>query len=71
LAALQEHFRRFKDKYSLAYRKGHRGHHDVLDKLHKGLAELDDQLTVIERLNALDLGAPVGGQLAGEVESLK
>jgi hypothetical protein len=71
LAALQEQFRRFKERYSLAYRKAHRGHHDAQDKLHKGLGGLDDQLTVIERLNGLDLGAPVGPTLAQEVETLK
>jgi hypothetical protein len=71
LTALHEQFRRFKEKYSLAYRKTHRDHHTALEKLHKALAGLDDRLTIIERLNGLDLGAPVGAKLAQEVESLK
>jgi hypothetical protein len=70
LAVLQEQFRRFKDKYSLAYRTAHRTYHEALDKLHKSLASLEDQLTVIERLNGLDLGGPVGAKLAQEVEGI-
>jgi hypothetical protein len=71
LASLQDLFWRFKAKYSLGYRKAHRTYHESLEQLHNDLIRLDNQLTVIERLNGLDLGVPVGGKLGQEVETLK
>jgi hypothetical protein len=68
--AVLEEFRQFREKYGLAYRKAHRDHHDALGGLQGKLAALADELTVIERLNGLELGAPVGAQLADEVRSL-
>ncbi len=70
LASILEQFRRFRDQYSLAYRKAHRAHHEALEKIDKSLTALDDQLVVIERLNGLDLGGRVGERLTAEVRSL-
>jgi hypothetical protein len=66
-----EQFGRFKDKYSLAYRKGHRAYHEVLEKLHATLAGLDDKLAVLDRLNSLELGAPMGQRLCQDVGNLR
>ena len=70
VSSILEQFRRFRDQYSLAYRKAHRACHERREAIEKSLAELDDQLTVIERLNGLELGGRVGERLAAEVQSL-
>lgn len=70
LPALSEQFRRWKEKYSLAYRQSHRTFHDELEKIEGGLAGLDDQLVIIDRLNQLGLGAPVEPRLRADVDAL-
>jgi hypothetical protein len=71
LPAVLERYKQFREKYGLAYRKAHRAHHEALEKLDSTLAGLDDRLTVIARLNGLELGAPVGARLADEVRTLR
>ena len=70
LKALPDSFGQFKNKYSLAYRKAHRAFHETMAKLQKELEEIDDKLTVIERLNGLEIGMPVGPKLMQEVRTL-
>jgi hypothetical protein len=70
LPALLEEFRRFREAYALAYRKAHRDHHDGKQAVRQALDAVADKLTVIERLNALELGAPAGMRLAEEVQAL-
>ena len=70
LSSIFEQFRRFRDQYSLAYRKAHRVHHDARETIEKSLAGLEDQLTVIERLNGLELGGRIGEKLAGEAQAI-
>jgi hypothetical protein len=70
LPALLEEFRRFREAYLLAYRKAHRDHHDSCEAVRQALGAVADKLTVIERLNALELGAPVGPRLSEEVRTL-
>jgi hypothetical protein len=69
--ALLEQFRQFRQKYAHTYKKAHRDHHEALEKLQHTVAGLDDKLTVIERLNALELGAPVGAALSATGETLR
>jgi hypothetical protein len=71
LLALLEQFKQFRAKYGRAYRKAHRAHHEGLEKLNSALTALDDRLTVIERLNALELGAAVGAKLPADVQALR
>jgi hypothetical protein len=70
VSSLLEQFLGFRDRYSLAYRKAHRSHHEAREAIEKSLSELEDELTVIERLNGLELGGPVGEKLADEVRVL-
>lgn len=71
LRAMPDSFRQFKDRYSLAYRKTHREFHQTLEALQKELAAVEDKLTVIDRLNGLEIGAPVGASLPQQVESMQ
>ena len=63
--SILEQFRRFRDHYSLAYRKAHRAYHEARETIAKSLAGLDDQLTVIERLDELELGGRSRGAACG------
>lgn len=71
LGSLLEQFERFRELYGLAYRKAHREYHEQLEAVLGLLEGLDDELTVIERLNALDLGGAIGANLSSEVEALR
>ena len=64
LAIADEAFRRLKEKHSHAYRKTHRDHHEQLGKLNLRLQPLARKLTAIARLNQLELGSPLGADLA-------
>jgi len=64
LAMAEEASRRLRDKHSHAYRKAHREHHEQLGQLHSRLQPLARQLTAIARLNDLELGNPLGTDLA-------
>jgi hypothetical protein len=70
VSSILEQFRRFRDSYSLAYRKAHRTYHDAQEAIERSLSGLEDDLTVIDRLNGLELGGRVGERLAGEVRAL-
>ncbi|MGA2262351.1 MAG: hypothetical protein ABSH28_13060, partial [Acidobacteriota bacterium] len=69
--AIPDFFRQFKERYSLAYRKGHREFHLGMEALQKKLAAVEDKLTIIVRLNGLEIGAPVGASLPQQVESMQ
>jgi len=71
LPALIDQFSRFRDRYALAYRKAHRDFHTQLQTIDELLAGLGDKLTVLDRLNGLELGAPVGAGLARDVAELR
>jgi hypothetical protein len=71
LGSFLEQFDRFRDRYGLAYRKAHRDHHEQLEALLVLLGGLDDELTVIDRLNSLDLGGAIGANLSSEAEALR
>ncbi len=70
LPGMLEEFRRFREAYALAYRQAHRDHHHGCATVGQALDAVADKLTVIDRLNALELGAPVGARLAEEVQTL-
>jgi hypothetical protein len=70
LPALLEQVRTFRDRYGLAYRTAHRDHHEAREAVAQAIADVGDKLTVIDRLNGLELGAPIGARLADEVRAL-
>ncbi|HUY35482.1 MAG TPA: hypothetical protein VMV69_22255 [Pirellulales bacterium] len=71
LPALIDQFSHFRDRYALAYRRAHRDFHSQLQTIDEMLAGLDDKLTVLDRLNGLELGAPVGAGLPRDVAELR
>jgi hypothetical protein len=71
LGSFLEQFERFRERYGLAYRKAHRDHHEQLEAVLGLLVGLEVELTVIERLNALDLGGAIGANLSSEAQALR
>jgi hypothetical protein len=66
VAAIADQFRQFREKYVLAYRKYHRDYHDGVIGLKATTEPYARKVTAIDRLNQLELGAPVGASLSGE-----
>ena len=68
--AITGQFQSFKDRYTQTYRRIHRDHHEALSVLHGKLEPMSRKLEGIARLNELELGAPLGGDLAGAYRAL-
>lgn len=71
LPALLERFQLWKERYSLAYRKAHRTQHEAMEKLEHALGGLNDQLTIIDRLNQLGLGTPLEPRLSQDITAMR
>jgi hypothetical protein len=66
LGAIEKLYTQFKEKYSLAYRRAHRQYHEELNTIKNNLKSSEKKITAIDRLNALELGSPIGKNLMQE-----
>lgn len=69
---IQDKFTHFQSRYRTAYQKHHRDYYAALERLRARLEDARRSLRALDLLNAIsELGAPVGGDLAGRYEALQ
>ncbi|MCX6880254.1 MAG: hypothetical protein NTW21_41585 [Verrucomicrobia bacterium] len=69
IAARLDAFKQWKGRYTQAYRKAHRSHHETLESIGKQVASLAPQARGLARLNTLvELGPPTPGSTGIEAD---